>query len=150
VKAAAALVAVLILAGCSGSRAFVADQRIHIVSPAPLATVAVPFTVSWSGSRPDDRAYAVFVDRAPIAPGQTVRALADTQCKRRPGCPDGTYLAGLGVFVGSTSPVEVTQLDRPGGTAGRAADPVHTLTVVALDGQGRRLGDVSWTTEFRG
>jgi hypothetical protein len=138
------------VAGCAGApRAFVADQRLRITSPTVLGTVTTPFSVSWTGSRPGDHSYAVFVDRMPFGPGETVRDLADRQCKHEPGCPDAEYLAGLGVYVTTSQSVEVTHLVPLGGTAGRASHPVHTLTVIALDGRGRRRGEAAWTVEFR-
>jgi hypothetical protein len=143
-------VALLSMTACSGAPlAFVADQRLRITSPAPLSTVTTPFSVSWSGSLPGGTSYAVFVDRTPIAPGHALRDLADEQCKQQSGCPDPTYLAGLGVYVTSSNHVEVTELADLGGTGGRASDPTHTLTLVEVGSDGRRRAEAAWTVEFR-
>jgi hypothetical protein len=111
--------------------------------------VAPPFLLSWTTSRHGDGSYAVFVDRLPVAPGHTLRDVGDQQCRRTAGCPDAAYLAQHRVYVTSSDQVEVPSLPLVSGAAGRAAQPTHTLTVVALDGRGRRRGDASWEVEIR-
>lgn len=134
----------------TGSRSFVADQGLHITSPAPLATVSVPFTMAWSGPHKAGRRYGVFVDSTPIAPGRSLRDMATQQCKRLPGCqPSASYLAGLGVYVSSSDQLTVPTLEPVGGVAGREGHPVHTARVVVLDFSGRRVGDAAWEVEFR-
>ena len=151
----AAVVAALVLAAAGmaacGQTPFVADQTIHVLTPAPLATVSAPFVVSWTGAGLSDNRFAVFVDRTPIAPGHSLRDLATDQCKRQPGCPGDVYLAGLGVFLTDSDRVTVPVLQPlAGGTASRQAHPVRTLTLVVMDAQGRRVGDSAWQVEFRG
>jgi len=142
------LVCMASLAGC-GSRAFVANQSVHIVSPAPLATVTAPFVVTWTASERSDGGFAVFVDLSPIAPGHSLRDLASDQCKQQPGCLNASYLAGLGVYLTRLDHVTIPALQPLAGTEGRQAHPVHILTVVMMDSGGRRVGDAAWQVEFR-
>jgi hypothetical protein len=149
-RAAGLVAAALALAGCAGApRAFVADQRVVITSPVPLGVTSTPFAVTWTSSLSGTGSYAVFVDQAPVPPGHTMRDLATVQCKLQPGCPDAGYLAERGVYLTTTDRVEIPTLPILGGTAGRATHPAHTLTVIALDADGRRRGDAAWTLEFR-
>ena len=144
------LAAGLLMGGCAGApRAFVADQHVRITSPAPLDVVSPPFTVRWTSAHPSDRSFAVFVDLQPVPPGHALRDLADDQCKKIRGCPDATYLANRGVFVTDRPEVEVPTLPALRGTGARARHPAHTVTIVTLDGAGRRAGDGSWQLEVR-
>jgi hypothetical protein len=139
----------LMMTGCAGGpRAFVADSGLEITSPPALAEVTPPFTVTWTASTADG-SYAVFVDRDPIRPGRGMRDVADDQCKRVAGCPDVAYLAQRGVYLTRADHVEVPALLPIGGVEGRSSHPVHTLTIVRLGLDGRRVGDAAWSVEFR-
>lgn len=149
-RAALALAAALAMTGCAGApRALVADQHVRITSPAPLDVVSAPFTVRWTSTHPSDRSFAVFVDLQPVPPGHQLRDLADDQCKRIRGCPDAGYLASRGVFVTDRPEVEVPTLPDLRGTGARVRHPAHTVTIVTLDGTGRRTGEGSWQLEVR-
>jgi hypothetical protein len=114
-----------------------------------MSTVAPPFTVRWTTSSAVAPSFAVFVDQAPIPSGHDLRDLADTACKLRAGCPDAVFLANHGVYITASDHVDITSLVPLGGVGGRAAHPVHSATLVALDGSQRRQGEASWTVEFR-
>ena len=146
------LLSAVVLAGCAGSsRSFVADKSVSIVAPAPLATVSLPFTVSWTVSGVPPHSFAVFVDRRPIPPGHSLRDLASHQCRLQQSCrPDATFLATIGVYLTDSDVVTVSNLEPVGGTAGREPHPVHTATIVAIDAEGRRAHDAAWQVEFRG
>jgi hypothetical protein len=145
-----AVVASVSSAACAAApRAFLADVALEINTPAPLSTVVTPFAVAWTTTRRDP-GYAVFLDRAPMPPGHTVRDVADAQCRKVATCPDPVYLAGHGIYVTTGHSIEVLQLPIVGGTTGRAPQPAHIATVVALDAAGHRKGDVAWTVEFHG
>jgi hypothetical protein len=155
-RGATAWAPVLMAAGClvgltgCGVGSFVTNQSVHVISPAPLTTVSAPFVVAWTVSGRTGPRFAVFVDQSPIAPGQSIDDLASQQCQRQPGCVNASYLAGLGVFLTASDQVTVPVLAPLGGAAGREAFPVHTVTVVLMDSQGRRVGDAAWRVEFRG
>src|SRR4051812_49410611 len=91
----AGVMASLTLSGCTdySKLAFHQDHRLTFTAPASRVLVTLPVTVRWTmrdfpvprpgaGTPRDDRGYfAVFVDRAPFKPGETMRALADDDCK---------------------------------------------------------------------
>ncbi|MBV8462740.1 MAG: hypothetical protein JO368_05570 [Acidimicrobiales bacterium] len=140
--------------GCGGS--FVANQTVHITWPSPLATVTVPFTASWTSTGHGHYRYAVFFDLLPIAPGHTMRDLANTNCKRVPTCyPSPTDLSGLGVYITSADSLAVQTLPVVVSVEGYYHPPLQTMTVVLFSGtgnttSGHRVGDASWQIEFRG
>ena len=85
---------------------FRVDDRLHFTSPADRSSVHQPFMVSWTIHAftvvaPDSAApsrdagyFAVFVDRPPIKPDQTLNAVGhgDPTCEQDPSCPDTSYL----------------------------------------------------------
>jgi hypothetical protein len=143
-----ALFAVVVLPAC-GSPIFAVDQRVQIVSPSPMSSVGVPLRVRWTSHGTSSPGYAVFLDRAPIAPGHGVRDVADRACKITPGCPDAGYLAGKGVYLTSRTEVVIADIQARNGTDSRRKHPMHVLTLVRMDRSGHRLGEASWRVEFR-
>lgn len=138
--------------------AFTKDNRLTITEPFPRERVSTPFTVRWSmrdfdavgldgSSNPRRGVFAVFVDRAPMPVGRDLRWLArdDSSCSHDPRCPDVEYLRDHGVLVTASTSVTVSvlpaQLDGVG-------DEQHHITIVLLDGQGRRIGESAWYRAF--
>jgi hypothetical protein len=142
------VLAAVLLASC-GSQLWRRDHGVVVLSPAALSTVRVPFVIRWSvaADRPSPR-YAVFIDRAPVAPGHGLRDVADPLCRITPGCPDTAYLQGRGVYTTSVPSLTVSDLQPVGGIDGRTHHPVHTATIVRLDASGDRVGEASWSVEF--
>jgi hypothetical protein len=115
-------------------------------------------TVRWrvDGFRitgPDGRAtsdagyFGVFVDTTPIPPGKTVAWVArdDRSCTSVPGCPDETYLADHHTYQTEETSFTMEQLpflDAYGGHEN------HEVTIVLLDGKGRRIGESAWYVAF--
>jgi hypothetical protein len=132
--------------------AFDNDHRVRFVSPRDRATVSVPVTLRWRASGLDRTAergpfFAVFVDRAPIKPGQTLRAVADDACNRTRGCPDLKYLRDRYVFVTTgTSLVLDSVPQRSGQRTG--AKQLHEATIVLVDAAGGRIGEYAYTVQF--
>jgi hypothetical protein len=141
------LVCALLMAGCGGVTSLTADHSVTITSPSPLSTVSTPFVISWTSTR-HQATYALFLDQVPISPGQTLSDLADEQCKHQPGCPDASYLAGLGIYITQSNQVTIPTLSAVGGTTGQENHPVHTATIVILNSQMRRVGESAWQVEF--
>jgi len=157
---AASIVLLVLTSSCGVSNLqFQADQRLEFTSPKSGALVSLPATLRWkmrdfravgpgSGPPSSDAGYfAVFVDRAPVRPGQTMRALAsnDRICLRTPGCPNARYLAGLQVYTTT----------RPAFTLTNVADldiaesvQLHNATIVLMDRSGHRIGESAWNIEF--
>ena len=149
--AATATVAAVALAGCGASNlAFRTDHRVHISSPASRALVDAPVTLRWNLlPRPEaPTTFAVFVDRAPVKPGQTLRAVAagDSSCQHAPGCPDAQYLADRQVYT--TTDTSLT-LQTVGSLNSYQTTQLHEATIVLLDASGRRVGEAAWYVDFR-
>jgi hypothetical protein len=144
------LLCLAVLPACSrlDGLAFREDTRVDVVAPHDRAKVALPITVRWT-SRAPVHLFGVFVDRSPMPPGKTLDWFArdDDACKGTPGCPSVEYLAERNVF--STT--------RPSFTVERLLDTqrdgqrreFHEVTVVLLDGAGRRIGESAWSVEFQ-
>ena len=151
-KRLALVAAIVSLAGCSVTDlAFEEDDRVDIVEPADRADATLPVTIRWTADDLDDAEggpfFAVFVDRAPIRPGQSLRSLADEACNRTDGCPDLAYFRDRHVYV--TDDLEVTVDALPAQSGQRtAADDRHEATIILLDGEGRRLGEAAYTVQF--
>ena len=152
VPVAVAVAGGLLLTGCSvGGLAFREDDRVDIVEPADRAEATLPVTIRWTADEveADDGGpfFAVFVDRAPIRPGQSLRALADDTCNRTEGCPDIAYFRDRHVYV--TDELEVTLDALPARSGQRtAADDRHEATIILVDAEGRRRGEAAYTVEF--
>ena len=140
---------------------FTVDQRLQFQSPPARALVTSPVTVRWTMSgfraepagsgpaRPDVGYFAVFVDRAPIRPGQTMRAVAtgDEVCLHRTGCPDAAYLAARQIYTTTSTSVNLPQVPPLAGNAERVQ--YHSVTVVLMDTTGHRIGESAWELDLR-
>jgi hypothetical protein len=108
------------------------------------------FTVTQSSSEngPDAGYFAVFVDRTPIKPGQTLDAVAsgDSICENDPKCPNTQYLRDHQVYTTTKTMLRVPQIPNGVGT-----DEIerHTVTIVLLDTDGRRIGESAWQVDVR-
>jgi len=141
---------VFVLASCSVSNHNVFnDHRFHFVAPPSRAHVRLPVTLRWTMRDFTPAAhFAIFVDRSPVGPGQTLRAVADrdTSCKRTPGCPDASYLADRQIY---TTADDGFVLDRVADFVdNREKQQLHEVTVVLLDTAGRRIGESVWYLDF--
>lgn len=152
--------AVALLGGCStDGLSFRADERVTITQPADRAEVTLPHTFAWTvrdfevtGRTPDARAgaglFALFLDHTPVAPGTDVDEILSSDDEARCGtdraCRD-ELLALRGVWVtGDTS----LTVDRVDAVDDRSSD-LHRLTLVLVDGRGRRIGESAFSIDFR-
>lgn len=160
--AAAALT--LPLAGCGITHLqdlnFRVDNRLHFIAPKDRSKVREPFSISWrvsgfrvasAGSEPPSRDagyFAIFVDREPIHPGQTMKALArDRFCKRDPKCPSVTDLNNMGVFTTTATSMRFDQIANVRNDTDRVQ--VHTFVIVLMDTAGHRIGESAWELDLR-
>lgn len=107
------------------------------------------FSVAPPGSGPasDDRGYfALFVDRAPVRPGQTLLAVADKSCRTTPGCFDAQYLANKEVYATRATTFTIQQVQS---IDSYQKIQLHEVTVVLLDTAGHRIGENAWYIDFR-
>jgi hypothetical protein len=126
---------------------FVADDRVHIVHPDPNAEVSQPFELDWTASDVDG-SFAVFFDRTPMRPGQTLRSIvADGDpCLADASCPDASWLAERNIYVTDSTELTVELLaDLRKSNHG---EDLHDVTIVLLDEQGRRVGESAFSREF--
>lgn len=137
-RAALALAAILVataVCGC-GPYLFVQSDRVQIVTPANHATVPQPVTVTWTVSDftpPRDGSFAVFVDRDPMPPGESLDYF---DAKDRDG-----------IHVLTATSLRLPVLGRLAGVDPAEQDH-HDVTVVLLDAQGRRIGEYAAYAEF--
>jgi hypothetical protein len=156
----AALVPVA-LAGCGVSNlAFATDDRLTFSAPAKRALVSQPVTLQWrvkgfavrpAGTAPPKKSegyFGIFLDRAPIRPGRTLRDVAhgDKTCRPSDGCPSPQYLADRGVYTTIDSTYE---LRRIAALNNHERTQLHEATIVLLDTAGRRVGEGAWYVDFR-
>jgi hypothetical protein len=161
------LVVVLALLGTAcgvahpGELAYRTDKRLTFSSPKPRTLVKTPIDVRWSikdftvtqpGSEaPSQKAgyFAVFVDRAPIKPRETMRVVAnrDQVCLHRPGCPDETYLEDRRIYTTTDNGLTLGQIPPIPGDTERIQ--LHIITVVLMDTSGHRIGESAWQIDVR-
>lgn len=140
---------------------FTVDQRLQFQSPPSQALVSTPLTVRWrmtdfrveaEGTGAPSRGagyFAVFVDRAPIRPGETMRAVAarDPVCLHQPGCPDAGYLAQRQIYTTTAGSMTLAQVLPLSGDTERVQ--YHSITVVLMDTSGHRIGESAWELDVR-
>ena len=140
------------VAGCADSMAFRQPDAVEIVAPDDRAEVTLPVRVRWrsdlEGGAAGEPYYAVFVDRAPIRPGQSLRVLADESCNRTKGCPDLQYLRDRYVYVTDETEVTLDVVPQRGSSQRTGARDSHEATIVVLDADGRRVGEQAYAVEF--
>ena len=143
----------VLLSGCAvDGLAFREDERVEIVAPGDREDVRLPVHIRWDTDlerRAEGGPYfAVFVDREPVHPGQSLRALADDSCNRTKGCPDLEYFRDRYVFVTDKHAVTLDAVPRPSSSDRTGAKNRHEATIVLIDGEGRRIGEAAYRVEF--
>lgn len=153
-----ALACALALSGCGVQGLnFVQDTRLEIVAPLERSQVTLPVTIAWEyrdfeatgpTERPSDDAghFGVFVNRAPQPPGEPLEWLArdDASCGVEQGCPDDDWYARHGIFTTENTSFTVERVQRPAGDRRE----FHSVTIVFLDGWGRRIGESAFAVQF--
>jgi hypothetical protein len=140
---------------------FRVDDRLHFQTPEARSLVHAPVTVSWtisdftvaaSGSAPPSRDagyFAVFVDRAPIKPGESLKAVGkgDPTCEHDPRCPNKAYLNDHRVYTTTQRHLRLPLITDIVGD--HETLQLHAVTVVLLDTSGHRIGESAWELDFR-
>jgi hypothetical protein len=98
-------------------------------------------------SRDDAGYFAVFFDSSPVPPGKTLGHVAkdDFVCQNTEGCPDDVYFADRGIYETTETSLTVKRLPDLDAFEGHET---HEVTVILLDGTGRRIGEHAWFTQF--
>ena len=160
VMSACAVVAAL-APGCAvDGLAFRVDDRLDVVSPRDREVVSLPVRIEWEitdfevtgptpSSEPESGFFGVFVDRAPQPPGQTIEWFAkdDPACRPADDCPNKEYFAARGVYTTSKTRFVLRTLPPPPSDQAKRRE-LHEVTIVLLDGTGRRIGESAFTSEF--
>ena len=123
------------LVGC-GDYLFRHSDRVKVVYPGAYASVAQPLTIRWEAqafTAPGDGRFAVFLDRDPMPPGESLDYF-DRHDRDRIWVLDGTSLA-LDVVPRRVG-IDPAEQDH------------HDVTVVLLDRAGRRVGEYAGFAEF--
>lgn len=155
-----ALVCLAVLAGACVPQglALVQDDRLEFLTPVARSTVGQPVTIRWrvhdfritgrdGRAEPDAGYFGVFVDTNPVPPGKPLSWIArdDRRCRSIPGCPDATYLADHRTYATSETSFTLSVLPDLDTYSGHE---LHEVTVVLLDGRGRRIGESAWYVDF--
>lgn len=160
---AAALLLVSVLPACAvQGLAFKEDDRVTITAPPDRALLRPPITVSWrvrdfevtgptAQARPDAGYFGIFVDRPPPPAGREPEWLFrdDGSCRPADGCPDPKYLAERDVYTTTETHLVVENLRRIDPSSKRRRRVLHEITIVLLDGHGRRIGESAYAAEFQ-
>jgi len=148
---AAVLVLVsVVLSGCrlSGLE-FEQDTRIHFVAPKENAVSYLPIVLTWTAHGvPASDVFALFVDRAPIQPGQNIDAVADSQCRAVPGCFDRDYLNEHQVYLTQQDTFTLTSILHPPSSHKTTTADIHTVTIVLLNSDGVRIDESEFSRDF--
>lgn len=156
------LIAAGLLSGCANlsDLQFRVDHYVKVVAPASRAKLSLPITLRWQvkgfrvaapGSEPPSKHagyFAIFVDRAPIRPGQTLAAVAgnDPTCVASAGCPDAQYLADRQVYRTTNLFFTLRQVFALSGDSDNWQ--LHDATIVLLDTAGHRIGEHAYYRDF--
>jgi hypothetical protein len=166
-RRAATLACAALLMGAAGcgpqlsKLSFRVDKRVHFVTPKDRSLVHAPLTIRWTirdftlsapATGPTDKHvgyFAVFVDRAPIKPGQTLKVVAsdDRACQREPTCPDAAYLALRQIYTTTTTSVTLPRVAPLVDNGDKTQ--LHEVTIVLLDTSGHRIGESAWHITFK-
>ncbi len=152
------MLAIALVPGCRlTGLAFRQDDRLQVVAPIPRSTVRLPVELRWTMTDDEEgsggrrvAAFAVFVDRPPMPPGEDFDYFAqdDPQCLRNPACPDIAYLRARGIYKTTRSSLTLTTLPdtRPGEQAD--AKERHEISIALLDESDQRIGESALYIDF--
>jgi hypothetical protein len=116
------------MSGCLEGRSFHRQSALRIIEPIEGDFAEAPLTIRWESPDTAVKRFAVFVDRPPLAPGQSVDTL---EVQEREG-----------VFP-TTETEFVLEFVAPRDTSVEARRDLHQITVVGLASDGKRIDDSS-------
>jgi hypothetical protein len=158
---AMAVAACVAASGCApGGLEFRNDHRLSFLTPRENQLVSVPLVVRWTMSDftvagPHQAPvgshtgyFALFVDRTPIRPGQTLAAVNsdDPSCRDTKLCLMPSYLAHEGVYTATEPMVRLAQI---ADLSNHESVQYHTATVVLMSTAGERINESAWNLEFK-
>jgi hypothetical protein len=120
-------------AGCLEDRSFHVDDDIRFTEPVEGDFAAAPLLVKWTGRPAKTVSWALFLDRAPLRPGQSID---DLEVQERQN-----------LFL--TDKQELTlDLVPPRAVAVPSRRDRHRLIVIPLDAKGQRVGEEAASVEL--
>lgn len=138
--------------------AFERSDRLEVVAPRDSGVVTLPLQIRWRAVAGFERGkpetgrgyyYAVFLDRSPVAPGESIlRAVGDETCRRQGfACATPEFFAQNFVYV--TERTSVTVPGVPVGLNTHHKENVnHQLSVVLMGPGDRRVGETVGLVHF--
>jgi hypothetical protein len=137
------------------------DNRMKLTSPHENELVSAPFMLTWTmkdftvaaqGAGPvnDDTGYfAVFIDRTPVKPGQTLASVTKNtpSCEHTTLCTTKAYLAGEQVYVTTKDQVRLQSVADI--LSNNESTQFHTATVILMNTAGERISESAWSVEFK-
>jgi hypothetical protein len=155
VKRALVILALVAATAC-GDVQLAVSTGMQGINPPVADPVPLPVHLTWT--EPDaatqaqidggERYYVVFVDRPPIAPGESIASLVGGDCARETGCPDQAWFADLGVYVTRLPQLFLVRLADQRTSERAGAPDRHIATVVIADDNGVRRGEIAASIPF--
>jgi hypothetical protein len=153
------LALLLLTPGCSDA-VFHDDSRVAFRTPVAESTVRLPLVLRWQShgirladpgvAKPGTYYFAVFLDRRPLAPGESLLSLVDDECvDAGHGCADRAYFERRNVFLTAGTSLSLSNVAPLSTHKHRADGALHTATIVLMDGEHRRHGETAWQRSFR-
>jgi hypothetical protein len=152
-----ALMSLVLVACRTSGLEFEKNDSLRMLTPRANSLVKLPVTLRWApadlprGGADGLSTYAVFVDRAPIGPGKTLKSVCeqgDLICRDTKGQPDQSYLEQRDVYLAPRNRLKLLAVtDHKNRYAGSKV--IHEATVVMLNAAGERVGEESYSVEFR-
>ena len=152
----------VVLSGCTNysQLQFTNDKRLHFLAPKNESVQKAPvvltwtmsdFTVAGQGQAPVSRHtgyFAIFIDRSPVKPGQSLKSLDSTDhtCRTTPACPTASFLSGIQVYTTTQDSYTLPTVNSTGGTGKFQR---HAAVIVLIDTSGHRIGESSWEVDFK-
>lgn len=127
----------VVVTSCKPGLLFKNDHRITILYPENHSSVKEPVKIEWKArdfTPGTDGRFAVFIDRDPMPPGESIDHFPFAQRTQ-------------GIFILDAYSLEVELFTRRSGVDSAERDH-HDVTVVIVDKRGRRLGETAGFTEF--
>lgn len=158
-RVAALTALVIMVAGCGFTRVdapitFSSDRRLEVTSPSPEDDVGLPVRVTWEVEDFElggGNHFGVFVDRVPLGPKRSVRLRICTEGEKLPAqagsfrkvCKDDRKE----VFF-TAEPFYEFDCFEPRFQAPKRSRNTHTVSIVLLDGDNRRVGHAIDSVRF--
>jgi hypothetical protein len=132
--------------------AFQKDESFKIFSPRQDSTVSLPVTLHWQRrSLSAGERYAVFVDRAPVAPGDPLSSIVneDDPCRFTQTCATKLFLESRNVYRTAAPRLVIESIATTDELSRSNARDTHEAVIVVIDARNRRIGEKSYAVDFR-